>query len=236
MNLLELEHVSKRYPRFERVALDDVSLVIDAGEMVTVWGERRSGRSTLLRLAAGVEAPDSGVVRFAGRDLADRGGELLGGGISYCRTVFRSSAGRNIVDHLTAGQLGRGIPRSRARACAWKALERVAAEQCSTRMPEELNGEETIRVSIARALTSEPRLLVIDDPTIGVALTARDGVLGLLRSIADEGVAIMTSTSEGTGLLGADRVLSLGKGKLSGEAIPELAPVTDLALRRQETA
>jgi ABC-type sugar transport system ATPase subunit len=235
MILLELEHVSKRYRRDERIALDDVSLVIDAGEMVTVWGERRSGRSTLLRLTAGIEAPDTGVVRFAGRDLADRGGGTLGDGISYCRTALRSSAGQNIIDQLAAGQFARGIPRPEARSRAWKALERVAAEQCATRIPEELNREEIIRVAIARALTSEPRLLVIDEPTIGVDLLARDGILGLLRSIVDEGVAVLTSTGEGTGLLGADRVLTLRKGKLRGETTPELATVTDISRRRQAT-
>jgi ABC-type multidrug transport system ATPase subunit len=235
MILLEFEHVSKRYRHGEHVALDDVSLTIDAGEMVTIWGERRSGRSTLLRVAAGIEAPDRGVVRFAGRDLAGGGEEPLGDGISFCRTAFRSSAGQNIVDQLVAGQFARGIPRPAARLRAWKALERVAAEQFATRIPEELNGEETIRVSIARALACEPRLLIIDEPTIGVDLRARDGILHLLRSIANEGIAVLTSTGEGTGLLGADRVLSLGKGRLRGETIPELAPVTDISYRRKAT-
>lgn len=216
--------------------LDDVTLVIDAGELLTVWGERRSGRSTLLRVAAGIEAPDTGVVLFAGRDLAENGGEMLGGGISYCRTALRASGGQSVVDQIAAGQYGRGIARPLARSRAWESLERVAAEHCATRTLEELNGEELIRVAVARALASEPRLLVIDEPTIGVELLARDGILGLLRSIADEGVAVLTSTGEGTGLLGADRVLSLGKGRLLGATVPELAPVTEIGhRRRQET-
>lgn len=232
MILLELEHVSKRYRRGERVALDDVSMVIDAGEMVTVWGERQSGRSTLLRVASGIEAPDMGVVRFAGRELAGGDEAMLGDGIGYCRTVFRAS-GQRIVEQLAAAQFARGIPRSLARSRAWKALERVAAKECATRTSEELNGEEIVRVAIARALACEPRLLVIDEPTIGVDLAARDEILVLLRSIADEGIAVLTSTDEGTGFLGADRVLALRKGKLRGETLPELAPVTHLDRHRQ---
>jgi ABC-type glutathione transport system ATPase component len=232
MILLELEHVSKRSPRGVRDTLDDVSLAIDEGEMVTVWGERRSGRSTLLRIAAGIETPDAGVVRFAGRDLTDRGDEHLGDGISYCRTAFRASAGEHIIDLLAATQLARGIRRPVARSRAWKALERVEAKECATRTPEELNGEEIVRISIARALTCEPRLVVIDEPTIGVDLIARDGILALLRSIADDGTAILASTGEGTGFLGADRALALHKGTLRGEIIPNLTPVTDLDRHR----
>jgi ABC-type glutathione transport system ATPase component len=232
MILLELEHVSKRSRRGVRDALDDVSLVIDESELVTVWGERRSGRSTLLRVAAGIETPDTGIVRFAGQDLADRSDEKLGEGIGYCRTAFRASAGQHIVDLLSATQLARGIPRSAARSRAWKALERVAAKECAIRTPEELDGEEIVRIAIARALASEPRLLVIDEPTIGVDLIARDGILALLRSIADDGIAILASTGEGTGFLGADRVLALHKGKLRGEIAPELAPVDELDRHR----
>jgi ABC-type multidrug transport system ATPase subunit len=233
MSVLELEHVGKRYRRGERVALDDVSLSIEVGELVTVWGERRSGRSTLLRIAAGVETPDSGVIRFCGHDVTELGDETLGSGIGYCRTGFRASTGRHVVDLLAAGQFARGLSRSDARMCAWKALARVAAEDCANRTPVELNGEEIVRVSIGRAIASEPRLIVIDEPTVGVDLTARDGILALLRSIADDGIAVLTSTSDGPGWLGADRVLALRKGKLRGETIPELAPVAHLDRHRR---
>ena len=75
MSLLELERVAKRYRdgQLERVVLREVSLDLDGGELAVVWGLRRSGRSTLLRVAAGIEAPDEGVVRFDGRDLAVHG-------------------------------------------------------------------------------------------------------------------------------------------------------------------
>ncbi|HEV3071786.1 MAG TPA: ATP-binding cassette domain-containing protein [Solirubrobacteraceae bacterium] len=233
MTLLELEHVSKRYHGGVRVALDDVSLVIDAGEMVAIWGERQSGRSTLLRIAAGIERPDTGVVRFAGYDLAKRGGERLGHGISYCRRAFRPSGGPTVLDQLMTCQYARRVPPYTAIVRAWKALERVDVERCARLGVTELKTDEVVRVAVARALTSEPRLLVVDEPMIGVDLLERDGILTLLRSLADEGVAMLTSTGEGTGLLGADRVLSLGKGKLRGELTPDLAQVDDLSRRRQ---
>lgn len=233
MSLLRVESVSKRYRRLDRIALDDVSMTVERGEMVTIWGERRSGRSTLLRIIAGVEIPDAGVVRFEGHDIHESGSEPLGHGIAYCRKTLRATAGYDVAELLAASRLGSGLPRSEARARAWKALERVSAEDCATRIPSELNGEETIRVSIARTLISNPRLVVVNEPTIGVDMTARDGVLGLLRSIADGGIAVLATAGDGTGLLGADRVLALHKGKLRGEALPDLAPVAHLDRHRQ---
>jgi ABC-type sugar transport system ATPase subunit len=232
MTLLELEHVAKGYGRGSRVALADVSLAIDAGEMVVVWGERQSGRSTLMRIAAGIEKPDAGVVRFEGRDLAEWRGETLGRGISYCRRAFRLDWGLTVLDQLVASQLAHRVPRSTAHARAWSALERVDAAWCAALLASDLKMEEAVRVAIARALTSDPRLLVIDEPTIGVDSSRRDDILKLLRSLADEGIAILESTGDGTGLLGADRPLSLGRGRLSGELTPVLAPVSDLARHR----
>ena len=79
----------------------DVSLVSSAGELVAVWGRRRSGRSTLLRVAAGVEPPDAGVVRFAGRELtvaaSDRGTPDR---IGYCRKIFAPTEGELVLDQL----------------------------------------------------------------------------------------------------------------------------------------
>lgn len=233
MTLLELEHVGKRYNRGSRVALDDVSMEIHAGEMVVVWGERQSGRSTLLRIAAGIEGPDTGMVRFAGRPLTPQPGKLLGEGIGYCRREFRRNRGPTVLDQLITGQLGRRVPQAAALTHAWKALERVQARSCAELAAIDLKTDETVRVAIARALTRNPRLLVIDEPTLGVELLKRDDILKLLRSLADEGIAILSSTGEGTGFLGADRVLALDKGKLEGELTPELAPVTDLNRHRQ---
>jgi ABC-type sugar transport system ATPase subunit len=232
MTLLELEHVAKGYGCGSRVALADVSLTIDAGEMIVVLGERQSGRSTLMRIAAGIEKPDAGVVRFEGCDLAERRGETLGSGISYCRRAFRLDWGRTVLDQLVASQLARRVSQSTAQSHAWKALEWVDAGWCATLIASELKVEETVRVAVARALTADPRLLVIDEPTIGVDSLRRDEILKLLRSLADEGIAILQSAGDGPGLLGADRVLSIRKGMLSGELTPDLAPVSDLVHRR----
>ncbi len=232
MTLLELERVGMRLRRGSRVALDKISMDIHSGEMVVVWGERQSGRSTLLRIAAGVETPDTGTVRFEGHDLTTRDRKKLGQGIGYCRREFRPRRGPTVIDQLVATQLGRRVPQATALAHAWRALERVEASSCTKFAVTELTADETVRVAIARALACYPRLLVIDEPTLGVEPLDRDSILKLLRSLADDGMAILSSTGEGTGFLGADRVLALDKGKLDGELAPNLAPVADIGRHR----
>ncbi len=232
MTLLALEGVVRRYRSgaHERIVLDGVSLTLEAGELLAVWGLRRSGRSTLLRVAAGIEPPDAGVVRFAGRDLA-HSPDALGGGIGYCRPAAVDGEAHGVIDELIAGQLARGVPQPAALARAYAALERVEGSDCAGRALHELDGGEAMRVSIARALVLEPKLLVIDEPTKGVDLLERDAILALLRSLADEGIALLVSAGEATALSGADRALSLSGGELRGSVSPELAAVVPLRRR-----
>lgn len=232
MSLLALDHVSRRYRRgaHERVVLDDVSLTLEPGELLAVWGLRRSGRSTLLRVAAGIDPPDAGVVRFDGEDLA-HSPDALGSGIGYCRSAPLDGEARGVLDELIAGQLARGVPRPAAHSRAFEALERTEATGCAAHSLQELDGGESTRVAIARALTLSPSLLVIDEPTKGVDLLERDAILALLRSLADEGIALLVSAGEATALSGADRALSLSDGELRGSLSPELAAVVPLRRR-----
>jgi putative ABC transport system ATP-binding protein len=238
MSVLELRGIGKRYwdgPR-ERVVLRDVSLELEQGELVVVWGLRRSGRSTLLRLAAGIEAPDTGVVKFEGRQLGGRAEDVLGGGIGYCRKALGSTEGEGVLDQVVVGLLGRGVAPGTARERAGAALERVGAEHCAGYGPGELDSAEVVRVALARTLALEPRLLIVDEPTKGVDLLERDAILLLLRSLADEGIAVLASAGESTALAGADRALALSDGSLRGSLSVELGTVLPLRRPAQRSA
>lgn len=230
MSLLSLEHVTTRYRRgrVERIAVRDASLEIETGELVAVWGPRRSGRSTLLRLAAGLESPEEGVVRFQGRDLARSRDRVLGRRLAYCQTAFTSSDRGLVIEHVAAGLLAQRISQRQARRRAEQTLARVGVEGCSHYSCHELAGAEIVRVAVASALISEPALLVIDEPTSGVDLLERDPLLALLRSLANEGVAVLMSAGDAQSLGGVDRALSIDNGELRGELTPHESQVVPL--------
>lgn len=230
MSLLELERVGKRYSDglHERVVLRDASFELHAGELGVVWGLRGSGRSTLLRLAAGLERPDTGIVRFEERNLAEHGERLLGAGIGYCQKTLRFTEGQTALDYAMVGLLARWASPAAARSRALEALEQVGVERCAAMTQSQLSSAEGVRVALARTLALEPRLVVIDEPVKGVELIDRDGILSLLRSLADQGLAVLASTGESTGLSEADRGLAVGDGELRVSAAGELAPVVAL--------
>jgi ABC-type ATPase involved in cell division len=228
VSLLSVEHVTKRYRRgrLERVAVRDVSFEIEPGEMIAVWGARRSGRSTLLRLAAGIESPDEGTVSFEGCDLASCRDRVLGRRIGYCRPPRRERS--LVVDHVAAGLLAQRDSVKQARRHAEEMLARVGAQACARFECHELDGAEMARVAIATALVTAPAMLVTDEPMNGVDVLERDPLLLLLRSVANEGVAVLMSTGDAQGLAGVDRALSIDNGELRGELTPSEGAVVPL--------
>ncbi len=226
MSLLAFQHVQladRECP--ERLLLDDICLELDDGEMVAIWGKRRSGRSSLLRLACGLIAPDGGTVSFDGRPLR---GPAIGDGIAYCTGVSRIGEAWSVQRELVEVQLARGTSRREARARAGAALERTGAEHLAERLLRSLRGADQVRVMLALALSGQPRLLLIDDVAAGVPLVERMAILRLLRALADEGMAVLSSTDETPALAGADRALSLSDGRLHGRVAAELAEVVHL--------
>lgn len=232
MSLLALEDVSvrSRDGLRERVLLRSVSLELEAGELATVWGMRRSGRSTLLRVAAGVQPPSSGIVRFEGRSLAERGYGVLGDGIGFCRKALALADGATARSQLLAGPLACGLSPATAGECVLEALRRAGVEGCADVPLDDLTDVEAVRIAIARALVLRPRLLIVDEPTKGIDLAERDEILRLLRTLADEGLAVLASAGAATGLSGVDRALSLQDGEL--RAAPPAATAPVIPLRR----
>lgn len=233
MSLLTLDRVSltdRESPG--RLLLDDVSLELHGGELVAIWGKRRSGRSTLLRVACGLIAVDDGSVRFDGRQL--RGPAAIGAGIAYCASGFHVGEAWPVERELVEVQLGRGMPRRHARRSAGEALERAGAEHLAASLLRTLRGADQVRAMLALALTSAPRLLLVDDVVAGVELVERRAIMALLRSLADEGLAVLTCTDETPALAGTDRALTLSEGRLRGRSSPEFAEV--VPLRRSASA
>lgn len=239
MSLLALEAVCKRFARGprERYALSGVSLAVEAGELVGILGRRRSGRTTLLQVAAGIEPPSAGTVSFDGVSLAQR--PMLGepGGIAYPTTTFPDAVATSVVEHVAAPLLGRGVSLGMARGRAHELLRRVEATSAIGVAPHGLDATEAIRVGLARALATRPRIMLVDDPLLGVRLADRDGVLALLASLAHhDGIGVVITLDNGAALAGCDRAATLDMGELRGETVPVSAPVIPLERRRADSS
>jgi ABC-type lipoprotein export system ATPase subunit len=219
--LLQLDGVCKAYERGERRlrVLANLSLEVHAGEVAAVVGSRGEGKTTLLQIAAGIERPDRGVVRFDGMDLPSisdrRRSELLGGTITW---ITRDGPGLRLqIRDGVAMPLAIGR-RKRSREifeAVEDALERVGASDCAQRLWGELSNWEQVLVGFARVIVARPRLLVLDDMLEGLSIGRLREAAGWLRTLTDElGCAVLMSASDVEGTFAADRVWSLVGGGL----------------------
>jgi putative ABC transport system ATP-binding protein len=231
--LLSFLNVSKRYPDGGReiVVLDRVSLEIDAGITVGVRGARRSGKSTLLRLAAGITLPDSGTVRFEGRDIAQmpgsERGRLLRSKIAFISAAdWRATPGESVVDHVATSLGSEGLTMREARRRAMRVLDRVEIAAGAEEQTTSLSVTERARVMLARALAREPRLLVLDEPAM-LSLGERDRFYALLRAAASErNMTLLMASEEMAALQGVGVLMSIAEGELtSTEALGTVVPL-----------
>jgi putative ABC transport system ATP-binding protein len=220
--MLELDRARRYYasPGGAVHAVDEVSMSIDAGELVAIFGPSGSGKTTLLLLAAGLLRVDAGSVRFEGRDLATLPKREL---LAYRRTklgfVFQ---GFNLVAGLTAEEnvamplLLRGVNRREARTRALATLREVELSRRSGHIPSRLSGGEQQRVAIARALVGEPKLILADEPTGNLDTETGDVILELLSALPRErGAATVLVTHDPRVAGCAHRALGMRDGRLT---------------------
>jgi len=237
MSLLSLQHISKSYAdgREEVRALDDVSLEIDEGDFVGIWGIRRSGKTTLLRVAAAAELPDEGSVRFDGRDVGSMSADARAklqrySGIGLVSTDWRPGRNKPVVEHVALPLLSDGMSLREAKEPAHLALERMGVSRCAYMATDRLSRVERVRVALARAFVHKPRLLLIDEPA--VLLSPSEGVelYDLLSSLGEDSrIAIVVASEEVAPIRRAHRVMSIDRGRLRSMDQPgTVVPFPDL--------
>ncbi|HXE45985.1 MAG TPA: ATP-binding cassette domain-containing protein [Conexibacter sp.] len=233
MSLLALERVTKRgrRGRVSRALLRDISLDVELGQFVSVWCVDGLERAMLARVAAGVERPDDGVVKLDGVELQHALAEERRGRLRFVEPYSAAAAGNTVLSYVQMPLLARGAAPRHAAERAAASLARVGVSALAELCVEDLDATEQARVAVAEALASEPQIIVLDDPTRQVDLLARGSIVRLLRSIADEGVAVLMTTSEAIGVAGVDRVLTLRDGKLRADVSAPVAEVVPLPAR-----
>jgi zinc transport system ATP-binding protein len=187
---LELEHVDFGYAP-GRLVLRDVSLAVEAGEFVAIAGPNGGGKTTLLRLVLGLERPTRGSVRVADRAriayLAQRSQVGVHAPVTVRELVEAGRASKRLVGRLQAAD----------REAVEAAIERVGLSAFARRPLRRLSGGQQQRAFIAKALSAEPRLLVLDEPTTGVDVEAQEALAGLLDRLHSElGVTILYVSHE----------------------------------------
>lgn len=198
-------------------ALRDVSVDVRAGEIVGLRGPSGSGKSTILHAIAGLLVPSEGRVDLCGTDLTT----VSGGARTRLRRrhvgiVFQRfhllpslSARANVALPLVQT----GVPRSRRRERATDLLEAVGLSDRATHLPGELSGGERQRVAIARALSTDPAVLVADEPTGELDSGTGADVLELLTEVGQDRAVVLASHDEAT-LSAVDRVVTLRDGRV----------------------
>jgi putative ABC transport system ATP-binding protein len=220
--VLRLEGVARSYRRGRRSwrVFSGVSFAVWPGEFVGVLGGRGEGKTTLLEIAAGVEAPDDGAVWFEGRDLApcsaEERAELLGDRIAWLGRG--DMGGFQAVEYVGLPlAMGRGVGMRAGEDRATAALERVGAAECAHRGWEELSDWQRLLVVFARGVVSRPRLMVLDDllDALGARGTREAGEL-LLSLAREMDCGVLAGASDIEALSAADRVFSFdGEGGVS---------------------
>ena len=229
MALITVENVSKHFPlpdgKGEFTVLGDVSLAVNAGEVVALLGRSGSGKSTLLRIMSGLIRPSQGVVCSNGQPLRGTNPNLA--------MVFQSFAllpWLTVQDNVELGLAARHVPRPQRRKRALKAIDIVGLDGFENAFPKELSGGMKQRVGFARAFVLEPEVLFMDEPFSALDVLTAENLRGEIDDLWNAGtfpsksILIVTHNIEEAVYL-ADRVVILGSnpGCIRGELAVNLS-------------
>jgi ABC-type sugar transport system ATPase subunit len=224
MSLLELAGLEKRFGTVE--ALRGVTFAVEAGTVVGLVGDNGAGKSTLMKCITGIYRADAGTIRFNGAsiDALDPGErrrlgiEMIYQDLALARQQDVASnifLGREPTRSLLGLSLGT-IDRGRIETEATRMIERLGARIPGVRqLVGTLSGGQQQSVAIARALTFEPRLVIMDEPTAALAVREVDHVLDLIRELKRQKIAVILISHRLTDVFAvSDRIVALRQGRV----------------------
>ena len=218
--MIRFEQVGKRYPN-GHVGLHELSFRVRRGEFLFVTGHSGAGKSTLLRLLLAMERPTSGKLLLAGQDLS----QISNAQIPFLRrqigVVFQNHQllfDRTVFNNVALPLQILGLSKAEIAKRVDSALERVSLSDKTDLYPGDLSTGQQQRVGIARAIVHRPALLLADEPTGALDSVTGDEIMALIRTLADEGVAVVLVTHEARHAAWADRVIFLRDGRLVDES------------------
>jgi branched-chain amino acid transport system ATP-binding protein len=231
--LLETAGLTKRFGGV--IAVSEVDLAVDEGQTLGLIGPNGAGKTTLINLISGVLRADAGRIRFTGDDVTDLPAHRLAArGIARTFQGVRAFKGLTAIENVLIGRhtrmgqdvLARLVPRpasdaggDRTRAAAL--LDRVGLARRAGALAGELPYGDQRRLEIARALASEPRLLILDEPAAGMNPTESATLRELMRSLVAEGLTIILIEHDVRLVMGAcERVAVLNFGRKIADATP----------------
>jgi ABC-2 type transport system ATP-binding protein len=208
---LAVEGVSHFYGR--RKALDDVSFAIAPASFTVLLGLNGAGKTTLFSLVTRLFATRRGTIRIFGREVSEAPGAALRvlGVVFQPRTL---DLDLSVMQNLTFHAALHGINAREARGRAHAVLADIDMSARATDKVRELSGGQVRRVEIARALLHRPRLLVLDEPTVGLDIKARAAMLAHVRGLAAGGVTVLWATHLVDEIADGDDVAILHEGRL----------------------
>lgn len=220
MALIELTSISKHYTMGQHVikAVDELDLHIDSNEYVVLIGSSGSGKSTLMNIIGCLDTPTLGSYVLNGRnvsglepgELADIRNQEVGFVFQNFNLLPRASALKNVMQPLIYS----GFRLSERRAEAQHMLERVGLADRSDHLPNQLSGGQCQRVAVARALVTQPSILLADEPTGNLDSQTSVEIMALFDELHDEGHTIIVVTHEPDIAAHGDRVIVMQDGRI----------------------
>ena len=223
--MIELHDLSKVYRTsdVETTALNQVNLEIEKGEFIAIMGPSGCGKSTLLNILGMLDSPDTGSYKFLGEDVANRSErELSAVRKDNIGFIFQSF---NLIDELSVAEnvelplLYQKMPAKERAERVQEVLERVKIAHRGGHRPQQLSGGQQQRVAVARAVVTNPGLILADEPTGNLDTTNGEEVLSLLGELNTDGTTIIMVTHDPSHADHASRIVRMLDGRVLSENV-----------------